>query len=417
MELAGLLRFKTKRDMQKIIPIQHKYGDCLPQILPQKMSGKLSHKIVIKKDYTRPDGTNAIYLQLIQGRKIKRIPLEISVPAKAFDSALQRVRGHYRYSAEYNLLIGKILADLNSIMVNYKLTGTNPKLELVVQDLVQPSLRANFNEFAQHQLHQQRELKIIESTFLQQKGALKKIARFRDPILFSDIDDKLIDQLRYWCANTLNNKPATVESTIKTFKKYVHLANKQGIATPINYEDISVKRMIGDRTFLSPKELKRLYEYYQSHFVSPTHKAILQRYLFSCFTGIRISDIEQLGPENLFGDHLGFTMHKTKKFIRIKLNKSALSLIGNEQFFGGSFSRKTINEELKHIAKTLGITKRLYFHSSRHTFATNFLISGGDVINLQRLLGHQDIKQTMVYVHIVQDITDKQVDLLDEIIK
>lgn len=381
------------------------------------MNGKLSHKIVLKKDFTRSDGTNAVYLQMFQDGKRARIPLGISVPMAHFDDSKQMVKKSHPYSDDYNLVIGKIQSDLNKILVSYKLSNTPVLLKNVVTDLTMPTMRANFNEFAKSQLAQQKELKVQLSTYKQQKGILKKISEFQDPILFSEIDENLVDRLRRWCAVDKKNQPATVESTMKTFKKYVHLANKNGIQTPLNYEDIKVKRMIGDRTFLTPRELRLVYRYYHSEFIGQVQKDVLQRYLFSCFTGIRISDLENLTHDNLFGDYLGLTMVKTKHFIRIKLNKVALSLIGQRKFFNGDYTRQHINQELKHVAKTLGITKRLYFHSSRHTFATNFLISGGDVVNLQRLLGHSDIKQTMIYVHIVNDITDKQVELLDDIIK
>lgn len=393
------------------------YGLYVPQNVPGKMSGKLTHKIILKKDHTRADGTNALYLQMFQDKKRVRLPLGIAVPERHFDDAKQRVKRHNQFSEEYNLVIGKILSDLNKILVSYTLSNTPILLKNVVSDLTQPTARANYNEFAKVQLAYQRDLKVKDSTYKQQVGILKKIAEFQDPILFSEINEELVARLRRWCLVDKKNKPATVESTMKTFKKYVHLANKNGIRTPLNYEDIKVKRMIGDRTFLTPMELRKVYKYYHSEFIGEVQKNVLQRYLFSCFTGVRISDIEHLSHDNLFGDYLGLTMDKTKNFIRIKLNKVALSLIGEKEFFSGQYTRQHINQELKHIAKSLGITKRLYYHSSRHTFATNFLISGGDVVNLQRLLGHSDIKQTMVYVHIVNDITDKQVDLLDEIIK
>ena len=61
-----------------------------------------------------------------------------------------------------------------------------------------------------------------------------------------------------------------------------------------------------------------------------------------------------------------------------------------------------MNRQIKTIAKTCGITKKISFHVGRHTFATNFLRAGGDVISLQNLLGHSSVKQTMIYVHIVE---------------
>lgn len=54
---------------------------CFPNNFPQNSIGKfvkkITYKVIVKKDYTRTDGTNALYIQLILDRVIKRIPLTI----------------------------------------------------------------------------------------------------------------------------------------------------------------------------------------------------------------------------------------------------------------------------------------------------------------------------------------------------
>lgn len=42
-------------------------------------------------------------------------------------------------------------------------------------------------------------------------------------------------------------------------------------------------------------------------------------------------------------------------------------------------------------------------HVLRHTFASHFMINGGNILVLQRILGHTDIKMTMYYSHFVPD--------------
>ena len=49
--------------------------------------------------------------------------------------------------------------------------------------------------------------------------------------------------------------------------------------------------------------------------------------------------------------------------------------------------------------KKAGIQTRLRFHDLRHTFASQFMMNGGNVFDLQKLLGHTDIKMTMRYAH------------------
>jgi integrase len=77
-------------------------------------------------------------------------------------------------------------------------------------------------------------------------------------------------------------------------------------------------------------EIFNLNEYYKSPFINSSLKAILARFLFSCFTGLRISDITRISPENIVGDTLIF-LKKTGKIQRIQLNESALSFIGKER--------------------------------------------------------------------------------------
>lgn len=42
-------------------------------------------------------------------------------------------------------------------------------------------------------------------------------------------------------------------------------------------------------------------------------------------------------------------------------------------------------------------------HVLRHTFASYYMMGGGNIIALQRILGHSDIKQTMRYAHLAPD--------------
>lgn len=392
------------------------YLDFVPQFVSQKMNGKLSYKIRIKSEYTRSDGTCALYLDISLDGDRKKPPLNISVPEKYFDKQKQRVKRGYKFSKDYNILIEKMLADINAIEVNYRLSGETMTLKKVMEDLNKPSLRVDFNIFATNYLEATKD-SIKESTYRQQKGALSKIKRFRSPLFFSDIDEDFIDEFVGWLKTHEKNSDPTIQGTLKNFKKYLHAANKRGIQTKLDYSDITVKSMKGDFTFLTPDEVKSLYEFYSNKYINPTWKNILQRYLFSCFTGLRISDIEHITHDNVVGDTLVFTMAKTNKFIRIKLNNTAKSLIGKTTFFCGDYTREYINRELKLISKAVGIKKRVYYHSSRHTFATNYLISGGKVENLQKLLGHSEIKTTMIYVHTVQSVMNEEVRLMDSIIK
>jgi integron integrase len=61
-----------------------------------------------------------------------------------------------------------------------------------------------------------------------------------------------------------------------------------------------------------------------------------------------------------------------------------------------------VQREVKRAAEAAGITKRVGCHTFRHTFATEALRGGCDIRTLQHVLGHKDVRTTMIYLHVVE---------------
>lgn len=66
-------------------------------------------------------------------------------------------------------------------------------------------------------------------------------------------------------------------------------------------------------------------------------------------------------------------------------------------------STKYPTEFFDRIRKKYNLPKTITFHSLRHSFATYFLLNGGDLITLQTLLGHSNLNTTRRYIHFSQD--------------
>lgn len=386
-----------------------------PTNYPLKMNGNLSYKIIIKDEYVRHDGTCALYVQVFINKQRKKFPLNLSVPPMLFDKKKQRVLPKHPYHKDYNLIIEKFLAEINTIEINYRLSGAILDIEKLTNEILNPSSWICFVTFWDEELKYQKSV-LKPGTYRQQKSALEKLRKFKSTIYFYEINKQLIDDITIYLKAVKKNEENTISTFFKNFKKYLNIAIEKGIQINLDRNDIKRGNFKSNRTFLMPNEINKMYNYWRSDFISDLHKNITARFLFSCFTGLRISDIQELNQDNILEDYLVFVSQKTGKLQRIQLNKTAQEFINAYSVFDGNYTPEYINRTLKDICKICAIKKRVSYHVSRHTFATNFLISGGNVTVLQKLLGHSKIEDTMIYVHIAESVTDIQILNMDAII-
>ena len=147
-----------------------------------------------------------------------------------------------------------------------------------------------------------------------------------------------------------------------------------------------------------------------------------QMFLFSCFTGLAIADMECLKFSHIQ------TAADGRRYIRKERQKTEVESIvplhpiaeailsrcqeeqtvkekGDCLVFPCSCSRSTMNNKLSTVGKACGIRQRLSFHMARHTFGTLSLSAGIPIESIAKMMGHASISSTQIYAQ----VTDKKI--------
>ncbi len=175
-----------------------------------------------------------------------------------------------------------------------------------------------------------------------------------------------------------------------------------------------------NRVFLSEDELKRLVKLLEDNTLPENINTTLEAFIFSCYTGLRHSDVQRIKLSNIRDNTIDLMLKKktTKGYKRliVPLSKQAKKMINfdNEPdslLFPSLISATKCSLHLTAIAVIAKIENDISFHVARHTFATISLGLGMDLKKVSELLGHDSIRTTEIYTHLVEQHLRNAVDL------
>ncbi|EEY5886618.1 TPA: tyrosine-type recombinase/integrase [Escherichia fergusonii] len=166
-----------------------------------------------------------------------------------------------------------------------------------------------------------------------------------------------------------------------------------------------VKRLreaVTEMAFLSSEEITRLLSILDGDELNAT--------LVCLSTGGRWSEVSNLKAEHIINQMVTFMKTKNGKRRTIPVSQDLIKRIKTKnsgRLFNASYYK--VRNALREVKPDLPDGQAV--HVLRHTFATHFIMNGGNIITLQRILGHSNIQQTMTYAHFAPDFLQDAVTL------
>ncbi|MEM0351254.1 MAG: site-specific tyrosine recombinase XerD [Archaeoglobaceae archaeon] len=212
------------------------------------------------------------------------------------------------------------------------------------------------------------------------------------------------------------NSRSRIFSCLRSFFSYLEMEGFYNSDLALNIQ--VPRKIIKLPDFLNEEEVNKLLE-------SPdtsTPRGIRDRAILELLyaTGVRVSELVSLKISNVFlEERMIRVLGKGNKERIIPYNSTAAKYLelylymvrpsilkkrGEDRVFlnmrGTSLSRVSVWKILKNYAVKAGITKNIYPHILRHTFATHLLKNGCDLRTLQIFLGHASLMTTQIYTHL-----------------
>ena len=269
-----------------------------------------------------------------------------------------------------------------------------------------------------------------EGTFLNLYYSDKNLRYFIEnkgvqDISIATITESLFEEYRFFLKKR-GLKASTVNTNLCWLSRLMFRAVSSRIIRCNSFENAKYEKEEKKIRFLQKSDVMKLMAMRMND-----REAELARlmFVFSCFTGLAIADMENLEYSHIqtAADgqrYIRKERQKTKVEFIVPLHPIAEAIIShcrNEQerneehltvkekgdslVFQPHCSRSVMGKNLSIVGKACGIRQRLSYHMARHTFGTMCLSAGIPIESIAKMMGHASISSTQIYAQ----VTDKKI--------
>lgn len=377
-----------------------------------------------KASYVNNRGESPIYITFYANREKIDLPTKVSVSITAWDAEKQKITTLDKQHKDKNLIIDKIKARVNDVMVKYRLRNLMLTKTAFMKEYNRPTDYDTFFDFVKvYQRKNQREIEL--TTLNTHKVVIKKLEAYSPRLHFDDITSDFIRGYYWYLRKDLGNEDTTAYKNMSIIKKYVLRAVKAGYMLQSPFEDFKIKRQNGSFCYLTEDELQTFVDCYTAHDMEDNYHNILRFFLFMCFTSLHVGDARSLKMEQI--GKTSFTYYRIKNRnskpepIVVPLSEPAKRIIKEiaqhrvkGAIFQNLFTDQKINEYLKRVAEFCGVNKPISCKAGRHTFATIYLRRTKDLASLKEVLGHSELRETLIYAHVLDESKQEGIQVFND---
>jgi site-specific recombinase XerD len=377
---------------------------------------RITFNFVLKPEQNK-QGLNPVYVRAFQQGKKIEIATPVVLPKEDWSQAKQRVKKRNKLHEKYNAILEAYDKKALKYVLNNFVHEETPLTLRQFKDYMLSIGQSgeSFTDYIFNYLNENKPRLRLESWW-SYKSQITKLLKFRKVVCFADITEKFINDYQQYMLSTLGNNENTVSKSLRSLRTFVNIAIRYGYIKNSPFRYITIKKVDGKRDFLTPEELNKLAKvYFSDCIIDRKEKQILQYFLFSCYTGLRYSDLKALKAAAIRDSSLQISMHKTGYIVSIPLSQKAFELLPNDVKSKQNtvfqvYCNKVTNRILKQIGRKYGIQKKLTCHVARHTFATISITLGIPIEVVSKLLGHTNLKTTQVYAKIVDSVKEREME-------